>query len=279
MHEREYKIDCNEKSMQVSLTKLKLLESEKYELIRQADKQNQIEFKFASISRDLGELKRSTRSIIDHVDELLFQKKASRSMFQNDPGTLKQQTTDREINQDLNIKYSKRGLKGKSFVQCKVCKESILDAIYHSHLDVCSIRQKISSRAKQNIPHSQNDSKSNDKAFIETKVNPTPPRNLRIGAIDHSSFTLQWDDSIFDGGSTILDYEISYNVGSCIESFSCSTFVMVNPLPRGIFLVSDLQAQTSYRDVKLQCRNEIGWSDYSENIDVVVTKGEILLST
>lgn len=278
MHERQHEIDCNEKSMQVSLAKIKLLESAKYDLIRQADKQNQIEFKVASISRDLGELKRSTRSIIDHVDELIFQKKASRSMLQNDSGTLKQ-TTDREINQDLNIKYSKRGLKGKSFIQCKLCKKSILDAIYNYHLDVCSIRKKNSSRAKQSIIHSHNDPKNMDKALFETKVRPTPPRNLRIGAIDHSSFTLQWDDSIFDGGSTILDYEISYSIGSRIESFSCSIFVMVNPLPGGIFLVSDLQAKTSHRDVKVRCRNKIGWSDYSESIDVITTKGEIVPST
>ena len=74
----------------------------------------------------------------------------------------------------------------------------------------------ISSRAKQNIPHSQNDSKSNDKAFIETKVNPTPPRNLRIGAIDHSSFTLQWDDSIFDGGLGFTTEFLVPRLRSCV---------------------------------------------------------------
>ena len=52
-----------------------------------------------------------------------------------------------------------------------------------------------------------------DAVFIRAAKAPDAPINLAVIAASDSSITLQWDEPVFDGASTVFDYKVYWNGG------------------------------------------------------------------
>ena len=48
----------------------------------------------------------------------------------------------------------------------------------------------------------------------------------------------------------------------------------MNPIPYKDFVIDGLDADASYVDIKLRCRNKVGWSDFCQKIESVKTAGK-----
>ena len=140
-------------------------------------------------------------------------------------------------------------------------------------------------------PLSSNGSmKNSEDQNVETtaEVRPQSPRNLRIVKTSSNSIEIIWDPPILSGGLPIYDFEVSYI--HCIkeetesskvrkrkqkhESMKCSRWCLENPIPNNTYIISDLNASTLYLDIKIRCRNKIGWGGYSIPIERCYTSGK-----
>ena len=138
------------------------------------------------------------------------------------------------------------------------------------------------------LSHESNMTNSDDQNITTAEVRPQSPRNLRIVKTSSYSIELIWDPPILDGGLPIYDFEISYI--HCIkeeiesgkarkqkqrhETSQCSRWCLENPVPNNTYIMSDLNASTLFLDIKIRCRNEIGWSDYSIPIERCYTSSK-----
>ncbi len=281
MHQDRHKHDTEQKTAK---TRLKNLEAERYDIFRQISKQTTIDDHIGRFDKDLTELQALTNSKLNEIDEFVYQKQKSRSLISDDS-----KDADKEIDVDIAQFYSKRNILYRSMTECPHCKERFFDSIFHDHISVCSI---ISKRVEQNDRKSLVENLTNDEISVPyDPVKPKPPRNLRIRSVDFSSITIEWDKSIFDGGEPIIDYEVVYCVHSDdpkqtsersarIEfSESCSRWCLAKPIPDNSYTIEGLPAGTKCSNIKLRCKNKVGWSGFGQRIKNTKTAGMYMFNT
>jgi len=253
------------------------VEAEGYDLVRQIDKHCQIDDKLQGLSEDISDLKKRTRSAIEDVDSFLSRKERFRDEV-SVKNTKASCNADKEVDRDVNIHYSKRSIISKDSMMCSLCGTNVQRSMYSDHVSICSIATKTSHR---NVLIRQDDVMKVPVLPMDTAVRPTAPRNLRVESVDYSSFRIVWEKSILDGGAPILDYELVYFIQpsptekKVVKYVSlCSVYCLARPIPENSFIIDYLAATTMYCDIKLRCKNEVGWSDFCQKIEGVTTKGE-----
>jgi len=258
---------------------IKNIEAERYDLVRQIDKHCQIDDQLQNLSKEVNDLKNSTRLAIEEVDSFLLKKERFREEAFGERNDADFCNTDKEVDRDINIHYSRRSIISKESLDCRICGQRIQRIVYNDHLQICAMTSNAGSR--DNALNLDGATMKGPGVSLDVTVRPTPPRNLRIKSVNHSSIHIVWEKSILDGGAPVLDYEIVYSVQSGAkkkvskrESVLCSIYCLVQPLPENSFIVDYLTANTEYCDIKLRCKNKVGWSDFCQKIQGVMTAGK-----
>lgn len=278
----------NEINQKTTKTLLRNLDAKRYALFRQIETHTIIDNRISQFEDDLSEIQKLTRSKIDDIDSYLSKKKGLR---END-NIGEYEDADKEVDRDINFTYSKRSILSRSMTECPKCNEQVLTNFLDEHRKICSITAKRKANVNQ-TPHicigHDNDGVEGDSSgkahspIPYDPVRPNPPRNLRVRAVDYSSMTIEWDTSIFDGGEPIVDYEVVYSMQPSpahnikrTKNFTeqCSRWCLTQPIPKNTFVIEGLFASTTYSDIKLRCKNRIGWSDFGSNIESVETAGK-----
>ena len=270
MHEDEVKTNALMKS----------LEANRYDLFRQVDKQCIVDEKLDRFGKALTRLTRRTRSKIEEVDSFLSQKEKVQKYGISDGG----QDADEEVDKDLNVMYSRRSMLSMGLVECPTCQQRILKSMWNDHSMVCSmVAKKTASPLESELLATERLNSHRPAIIPNAAVRPKPPRNLRVRAVDFESITIEWETTIFDGGESIMDYEIVYSIQPLPKqknqrsrrvSLQCSRWCLAKPIPEKSFAIDNLAAGTNYSDLKLRCRNKVGWSDFCQKIESVTTAGE-----
>lgn len=192
----------------------------------------------------------------------------------NDFGSTLEQTADQEIDKELNVSTSRREILSTKYFVCLHCNQKILNRCQREHFRICDGVNRSKEKTDTN--------KCKDNQNVEIiAVQPHPLRNLRLIGVSFDAIKISWDLPIFDGGETLVDFEISY----CCESFrkrarakrvsmSCLRWCNKVPLCGNSFILDGLSAATQYTGIRMRCKNRIGWSDYSTPIDCVKTGGK-----
>ena len=105
-------------------------------------------------------------------------------------------------------------------------------------------------------------------AIVSTVVVPDAPRNLIRDAVatTTSQVGLSWDQGLLDGGSPVIDYRVAFDIGD-------GTFIVVQSgLTVRSYRRSPLNQGQSYT-FKVQARNAVGFSLYSEPISIIAAVG------
>ena len=215
----------------------------------------------------MTKLQRFSKDIIDEADALLSGKKTS----END--------ADKEVDRDLNVVYSRRNILSTAIIKCPTCEQCIIKSAWGDHNLICSIRVKRSQKTDECEISNSADMRVDE---FKTCVRPKPPRNLKVIRTDFASLTVQWEASIFDGGEPITDFEIVFydeplqgNIRKLKKhSILLSRWCFTQPIPENYFIIDNLIAGSTYCDMMLRCKNEIGWSEFCQKIDRVEMAGK-----
>ncbi|KAL7551966.1 hypothetical protein ACHAWF_015183 [Thalassiosira exigua] len=111
-----------------------------------------------------------------------------------------------------------------------------------------------------------------DEAAKETRISggvTDPPTHVTVAQIRHDSFTVLWD--VGDQDAVIVDYEIKYCHDARQVSCRLSRWCLKDPVPRGRFVVENLEPDTEYGNIAIRCRSASGWSSFSSPIKSVLT--------
>jgi hypothetical protein len=283
MHQNQCNCDDEPKTTN---TLLKSLDAKRYGLIRQIAKHTSIDNQINQFGSDLAKLQNLTKSKINEIDSFISQKE--RLGNGADDGDCKD--ADKEVDSDINFLFSKRSILSRAMTECPRCEKRVLNSVLDEHTMVCSvIAKQVSSRYQRPLvgnisdDHTDQSNKFDQASIPYDPVRPKPPRNLRIGAVDFSSITIEWDTSIFDGGEPIVDYEVFYcmqpspthNMQKTNKKFTelCSRWCLAHPIPQNCFVIEGLFARTTYCDIKLRCKNKVGWSKFGPKIESAATAG------
>jgi hypothetical protein len=177
-------------------------------------------------------------------------------------------TADQEVDRELNVLNSRRNILSSRYINCPKCNQKIICCCHHDHDLVClGIKTDV---------HEEIDENKTNLAF-----RPHPLRNLREIGVSCDAIKIAWDLPIFQGSEELIDFEISYSyeiygekkVERKREKFSCLQWCYKEPISSNCFVLDGLIASTPYSGIRMRCRNQIGWSDYSEAIDCIQTGG------
>lgn len=238
----------------------------KYDLFRQVDNNLIINDKIQVLQNDLMGLRRKTMTTSGVIDGILEKE-------------LKSQDATEEVNNDINVFYSKRSILNRQFQICIGCGIKLPSMAYQDHLKVCAFHSKFpvrkETKTKVDVSTKLNQSNVANNAIVKSH----PPRNLRVSSVGSSSITIEWDDPIFNGGAPIIDYEVFYSKRGKRMNQKCTRWCNLYPIPKNIYTIDGLAASTTYTNIKFRCKNKVGWSDFSAMIDNVKTKGKSSIST
>lgn len=95
---------------------------------------------------------------------------------------------------------------------------------------------------------------------------PEAPLNLRnvSGLTTAYQIGVQWDDGLYDGASSVLDYELSYKLSTDNDWIIWAPSLIVRT-----DIITGLTAGSSYSFI-VKSRNVINFSVYSEEVTVLV---------
>jgi hypothetical protein len=232
----------------------------KYDLFRQVDYNLLINDKIQNLQNDLVDLRRKTMTTNGVIDGILDKES-------------KPQDATEEVDNDLNVLYSKRNVLSHRFQICEVCNTKLPSLAYQEHLKVCAFHSRCLGQEEAETNQDLS-TKHHDDDKDDVVVKSQPPRHLRISSIGSSSITIEWDDPLFNGGAPIIDYEIFYSKRGKRMKQKCTRWCNLHPLPENIYTIDGLAASTTYSNIKIRCKNKVGWSDFSVIIDNVKTKGK-----
>lgn len=98
-------------------------------------------------------------------------------------------------------------------------------------------------------------------------VCPDPPPRPTTYDVTERSCTLEWKSPSFDGGSSVLSYEI------CIEEGSLEKDYKKIPGHCYSFQICDLDRNKFYK-FKIRAENEVGVGEWSEETATIYTTGK-----
>ena len=252
------------------------LDSSRYSFMRQVEQQCASEGKSLLIGNELQALRMQTRSTVEQIDNYKTRlEKIQHGLWYG----LTEKNIDSEIDGDVKNFTSRRTLITSQCVKCSVCSKSFLKQFIDDHLLVCKTLKKPKTRTQ----HCNQTSEIAE----SIAVRPLPPRNFKVMHAGFNTISFCWNKPILDGGEPLIDYQIFYG---CINSnmkaerpskqknnirYStiCSRWCLKSPIPTNTFTLEGLQAATKYTDIKIRCKNIIGWSDFSGKISMVKTAG------
>ncbi len=256
-----------------SVTFLHELNAKRYQSIRQSGKQSQIEKTFLRLDGSIQETSHVTRAKVESFDSFqTYLQNLHENVEQN-----REYTADEEIDRELNISTSRRTILFSQHLECPICFSSIRKEHFEDHRQLCKY-------------HSTTDQLHATDEEESISVRPHPLRNLKVVAISFDAIQIDWDLPIFQGGEPIVDYEVSYSYTSLKKYSSkksnskykmvhrrvfCLKFCNKSPMNKP-FVIDGLSASAQYIDVKVRCKSSVGWSDFSEPIKSVTTKGKLL---
>ena len=255
-------------------TSLHELYSKRYPAIRQIGRQSQVEDAFFKLDGSIAESSQKARAKIGNLDSIQTRIRC----LDYNAKVKHTETADEEIDRELNISTSKRTILYSQHIECPYC----LKCIRREHLDRHMLICMYNSKRDGNIePHKE----------TEIAVKPHPLRNLRIVATSFDAIHLTWELPIFQGGEEISDYEVSYShllrkyCGTTSakskmvhKTASCLRLCKKEPFVHGSFIIDGLSASEQYFEIKIRCKNKMGWSDYSKAVESVKTRGKLCRS-
>jgi hypothetical protein len=236
-----------------------------YDLFRQAEDNLLINDKLQTIQNDLADLRRKAMTANRVMDGILDRR--------SNP-----QDATEEIENDINVLYSKRNVLSHRYQICNECNTRLPLLAYQEHLKICLFRSRLS---VQEETKSYPDLSTEHQINFENKavVKSHPPRNLQVISVGSSSITFKWDAPLFNGGAPIIDYEFVHSKRGKRMTQKCSRWCNSYPIPKNIYTIDGLEASTTYSNIKIRCKNKVGWSDFSAIIDHVQTTGKLPFST
>lgn len=259
------------KTETTTATSLHELNAKRFTTIRQIGKQSQIENNFVKIDNSILNASSTIRAQIENIDSFETRLRNLHGNFKQENGD----TADEEVNRELNISTSRRAILYSQHLKCPYCMKQIRREYLDDHTQMC--KYKFDSN---NITTFHN-------ADI-LAVRPHPLRNLKLVDVSFDSIRIRWDVPIFEGGEPLTDFEVSYCCASmkiyddCRKEgkkkvlhkrMSCLWFCNRKPLKGTSFIIEGLSASVLHLGIKIRCKNVAGWSDYSEALEAVKTKG------
>jgi hypothetical protein len=238
----------------------------KYDLFRQVDNNLIIHDKIQVLQNDFMGLRRKTMTTSGVIDGILEKES-------------KPHDATEEVNNDINVLYSKRSILSRQFQICTGCSRKLPSMAYQDHLKVCSFHSKFPVQKETETKGDESTKPNQSNVAIKAIVKSHPPRNLRVSSVGSSSITIEWDDPIFNGGAPIIDYEVFYSKRGKRMNQKCTKWCNLYPIPKNIYTIDGLAASTTCTNIKIRCRNKVGWSDFSAIMDDVKTKGKSSIST
>lgn len=248
------------------------LYSKRYSTIRQIGTQNQLEDVLHKLDNSIEESSQKTRTKLEKLHSFQIR---SRYLYDN-VRAKHTPTADEEVDKELNILTSRRTILFSQHLECPQCLKSIRREHLNEHLQIC----------KYNSTQDNDIEQFNDASIA---VKPHPLRNLKIVSTSFDSIRLSWDLPIFQGGEPITDFEVSYchaptkhiksketksKMKIVHKKLSCLRFCNKTPCMDQSFIIEGLSAAQLYLSVRIRCKNVAGWSDYSEGIESVKTRGK-----
>lgn len=198
-------------------------------------------------------------------------------MCMDNINTFKNGCTVRNVNREINKELKGLVKSRTKSRKCKSCGKIILNRFINDHEIRCVART-----TDPGLPP------------LNCLLEPQSPRNLRVRTVGHNFLELQWDDPLVIGGSCLYDYHISLaRAFYCIKGKKivlikklpisiehCSIWCKKFPIPANIYRIDGLDADTTYEDIQIRCRNQTGWSPWSNSISAK-TRGmvEIVICT
>lgn len=264
------------------------LVASRYDLIRQVEKQCIVNEQFASVESEFHHGTKNIRAELDEIDRYISASKERHGdgLFaaHHPSNELRKKEADSEVDEELNVTHSKRTILSANQTQCPTCGMKILNSCTASHALICSVLDD------QAQVRTEDSNMEYNLMMEKISVRPHPPRNLKATDVSFDSISLAWELGIIDGGEPIIEYEVVYHSISVSKSaptarikqrgrrqrvaMLCSRWCLMNPIPHKDFVIDGLDADASYVDIKLRCRNKVGWSDFCQKIESVKTSGE-----
>ena len=159
---------------------------------------------------------------------------------------------------------------------CKVCGRRVPLGRLEKHEIVCD--------KKLEAKKYESEQAAKDPNALVGVMAPRCPQNFKVVSEDltPTTMTLLWEPPIIDGGAPIFDYEVNYSIRTetrvaktvtyhFAEQPAYSTVRYVTRVPMQQFgtTLKDLKAGATFAKLTVRCRNIVGWSPFSEAIEVV----------
>ena len=247
------------------------LRSDRLRLIREADVQCLARGRIDRLGRDLDRLDRARRSALGSVggyEARLSDLRRLPPPSSCGPGGVGGADPDRswaisagEV--DAELRSRRANAVGGEFTACLRCGRRVLSEMRTAHESQC--------RSLGGTVHAEGSD------LPPPRTEPQPPRNLRLVSVTHDCITVAWEDPILDGGSPIYDYQLSFcrysikrtgkreiRKAERMPPVKMSRWCLSSPVPQKEFQLSHFEASVEYSNLRLRCRNEVGWSGHSE---------------
>lgn len=154
-------------------------------------------------------------------------------------------------------------------VACNMCGRRYPRARLKRHMVSCAHKQKLAAKLAQAAAEAS-------ARRSEEVLPPQAPRGVKATVSTNSSITLTWEPPIFDGGTPIYDYEISFSlvharrVGKKVikeyepqDPRNTSRWILETPVAYTSFVLDRLLGGREYADFRVRAINKAGISDWS----------------
>ena len=259
------------KNKTATATSLHELNAKRFTAIRQIGKQSQIENDFVKIEDSIKDASSTIKAQIENINSFETRLRNLHGNFKEENGD----AADEEVNRELNISTSRRAILYSQHLKCIYCMKHIRSEYLDDHTQMCKYKFDSNTIAS-----------CHDVDILA--VRPHPLRNLKLVAVSFDSIRIGWDVPIFEGGEPLTDFEVSYcstltrisdnckkqgKTKVLNQRMSCLRFCNKNPSKGSSFIINGLSAGMLYLGIKIRCKNVVGWSDYSNVLESVKTKG------
>ncbi len=248
--------------------------AERYHIVRQIERQNILTNILDQVDHNVQDVAQKTKSELGFSGVL----KMTLNYSQDDCKSLPRRTADQDVDRELNQSACRRAIASTQLMECPTCQQKILICCFVEHNLVCRRSCVKESNDRGQVQKSKVTGSIHVPDRVTIAMRPHPIKNLRLIAVSFDAIHLAWDPPIFDGGEPLIDFQLSYYIRNKQDkakrtSMSCLRWCQRKPHAVNSFILYGLHASSYYLDIRIRCRNCIGWSDYSVAIDSVKTGG------
>ncbi|KAJ1448750.1 fibronectin type III [Pelagophyceae sp. CCMP2097] len=170
---------------------------------------------------------------------------------------------------------------GQPSAACRICLALLRPDCVSAHEAKCREKARTSNDAKN--------ASSSPTGVGNVAFPPQPPRHFAVSSVGPMSISLEWAPPILDGGSTVVEYEVSLSyvkilgkVGKQIQleivhlpPVLTTAFADRHPVSDFGHVLTGLEGGVEYRGLSVRCQNAVGWSPASDVVESVWTAAAV----